>query len=498
MRYSIHKIYLAFSLVVTVLFNAACGGGGSNLAGGGIGGTGITAFGTITGFGSVFVNGIEFETSGSLFDVDDDDTAIEGDLGIGMVVTVTGILNDDGVTGTADSIEYDDEIEGPITSTVDEDPGLETKTFTVFDTTVVVSRSSTVFANAGYATLAQDDVVEISGFVDEAGTLVATRLEGKGMLVFDVTEVEIKGTVSGCTGNCAGVFNIGSIAVSYDPAGVATDLTEMMPSGVVSDGQFVEVKGVLTGATTISASRIELEDEGIGDTGDNKVSIEGLVTEFSGVSSFKVAGQLVDATGAVFTPASLETSLADGMEIEVEGPIVGGVLQAVKAEARGGEIRIDARVQSTMVAADGINGSITLVLDPGNLTVTVDNQTALRDDTGVEALLALGEISTGDFLEVEAFRDEASGNLIATEIRRDAPDDDILQGPVDSCVGSQVTILGLSYTLIDGLTTYEDQNENPLPNGNDFCTAQVAGGFFVKVRDNRVADGVADQAELQD
>jgi hypothetical protein len=323
---------------------------------------------------------------------------------------------------------------------------------------------------------------------------VATRLEGKGPLVLGTTEVEIKGTVSGCAGDCAGTFNITPIDISYDGT---TDLTGM-PGGVVSDGQFVEVKGTLVGANTISAIRIELEDEGIGDTGDNKVSIEGLVSEFSGVGSFRVAGQLVDATGAVFTPASLETGLADGMKIEVEGPIVGGVLQAVKVEARGGEIRIDASVQSTTVAADGINGSITLLLDLDSLTVTVDSQTALRDDTGIKELLALGDISQGDFLEVEAFREDASGNLIATEVRRDALDDDILQGPVDSCVGSQVTILGLSYTLSDGLTTYADQNENPLPNGNDFCTAQAAGGFFVKVRDDLVADGVADEAELQD
>ena len=496
MRYSIHKIYLALSLVVTVLFNAACGGGGSNLAGGGIGGTGITAFGTITGFGSVFVNGIEFETSGSLFDVDDDDTAIEGDLGIGMVVTVTGILNDDGVTGTADSIEYDDEIEGPITSTVDEDPGLETKTFTVFDTTVVVSRSSTVFANAGYATLTQDDVVEISGFVDEAGTLVATRLEGEGTLVPGTTEVELKGTVSGCGCDCINTLNLGSVTVNFDGG---TDLTEV-PGGVVSDGQYVEVKGTLEVDDSISASRIELEDEGLGDTGDDKVSIEGLVSEFIDLGSFKVAGQLVNATSAIsFVPAGLETGLTDGMEVEVEGPIVDGVLQAIGVEARGGEIRIDARVLSTTVDADGINGSITLQLAPGNLTVMVDSQTALRDDTGVEELLALAEIGSTDFLEVEAFRDDASGNLVATEVRRDEVGDDVLQGLVDSCTGGRVFILGLDYILADGTTSYVDEDEVPLVSQTAaaFCDAQAAGGFFVKVKDEFTADGVADEAELE-
>ena len=489
MRYSINKSWLLVSLVVTIITVGGCGGGGGTLAGGGIGGTGITAFGTITGFGSVFVNGIEFETSGTSFDVDDDDTAVEGDLDIGMVVTVTGILNDDGVTGSADSIVYDDEIEGPI-SNLSEDVAAQTKSFNVFDISVVASLSSTAFANTTYAGVADGDVVEISGFVDEAGTLVATRLEEKGLLVLGTTEVEIKGTVEGCTGDCTGAFNIGTTDIVYDGT---TDLSEM-PGGVVSNGQFVEVKGILTGASSIDAIRIELEDEGFDDTtGDDKVSIEGFVSDFNGLSDFLVAGQQVDATGAVFTPTSLV--LADGMEVEVEGPITDGVLRALKVEARGGDIEIEARVQST----DTASGSITLTLHPGNLTVTIDSQTALRDDTGVEDLLALNEINAGDFLEIEAYEDDASGDLVATEIRRDDPNDDILQGPVDSCAGSQVTILGLSYTLSDGLTTYRDQNEILISpqTAVEFCTLQQSTGLFVKVKDELNTDGVADEAELE-
>ena len=493
MRHSIHKTWVAISLVVTILTVIGCGGGGGTLAGGGIGGTGITAFGTITGFGSVFVNGIEFETSGAtVYDVDDDDTKLEDDLGIGMVVTVTGTLNEDGVTGAADRIEYDDEIEGPITSAVDEDLDMQTKTFTVFETTVVVDRNSTVFANASYDTLALNDVVEVSGFFDEAGSLLATRLEGTGTLVPGTTKVELKGTVSGCGGDCINSFNLGSVTVNYDGG---TDLTEV-PGGVVSDGQFVEVKGTLEADNSITATRIELEDEGLGDTGDDKVSIEGLVDcpdIGDCLPSFRVAGQPVDATGADFVPASLEASLADGMEVEVEGPIVGGTLQAIRVEARGGEIRIDARVQSTNVAA----GTVTLVLNPGNLTVTIDSRTELRDETGSVEQLALPDIGAGDFLEIEAYEDTASGDLIATGLRRNEPNDDVLQGPVDSCDGSQVTILGLSYTLSDGFTAYEDENENPLLNASDFCAARVVGGFLVKVKDEITANGVADEAELE-
>ena len=39
---------------------ASCGGGGGQVAEGGIGGTGIST-GTVTGFGSVYVNGVKYD-----------------------------------------------------------------------------------------------------------------------------------------------------------------------------------------------------------------------------------------------------------------------------------------------------------------------------------------------------------------------------------------------------------------------------------------------------
>ena len=84
---------------------------------------------TITGFGSVFVNGVEFDTSGAGFDVDDNPAAMESDLGIGMVVAVTGTVNNDGITGSASLIEYDEAIEGPIAADPVEDADGVTKTW---------------------------------------------------------------------------------------------------------------------------------------------------------------------------------------------------------------------------------------------------------------------------------------------------------------------------------------------------------------------------------
>ena len=76
---------------------AACGGGGSSGGiggtgggGGGIGGTGV-AYGTITAFGSVWVNGVRFDTSAATFKLDDSNVR-QDDLRVGMVVRVDGSI----------------------------------------------------------------------------------------------------------------------------------------------------------------------------------------------------------------------------------------------------------------------------------------------------------------------------------------------------------------------------------------------------------------------
>ena len=85
---------------------AACSSGSdvAGIGGSGITPTGITSSGTITGFGSIIVNGVKFETSTSTFSIDDSPSGSQDDLAVGMRVTVNGTVNSDGVNGTATSV----------------------------------------------------------------------------------------------------------------------------------------------------------------------------------------------------------------------------------------------------------------------------------------------------------------------------------------------------------------------------------------------------------
>ena len=91
---------IALLMAAAAALLSACGGGGSDagVAGAGGGGGGIPAatavsYGTITQFGSIWVNGVEFSTSNASFRVKGQPGAAS-DLRIGMVVRVDGSIND--------------------------------------------------------------------------------------------------------------------------------------------------------------------------------------------------------------------------------------------------------------------------------------------------------------------------------------------------------------------------------------------------------------------
>ena len=496
-----YKGLLITAITLSSVLIAACGGGGGgggggSVAGGGIGGTGMTS-GTVTGFGSVFVNGIEFETDGASRDVDDrtdisngrDDDKV---LDIGMVVTIFGTVNDDGVTGTAERIIYDDEVEGPIAADPVPVPGKDgnTKTFKIFDTTVIVDRNSTVFADTTYDSLARDNLLEVSGYFDGSGNLRATRVEKEGVLVLGSSEVELRGAVKGFDG--VDTFTLAGVTVTFDGMTEFEDLP-----GTVKNGQFIEVEGTLETATAVAATRIEREDDGF-DNNIDEASIEGLVTDYNGINDFRVAGQLVKAGNADFEPASLENTLADGVKVEVEGSIEGGVLKASEVEQRGG----DARISAIVVNSNNTAGTITLQVVQGqpDITVFTDTQTQFEDERDEEKPFDINAIDAGDFLVIEGYVD-GGDNFIAAQVERDEQGDVELRGPADvpptsgDDTNGLVSILGISIAT-DGSTNFEDARDEDI-SGTQFFI-DVENLDLVGFTDKDPADGSADEVEFED
>ncbi len=499
------KSALSAAIALTL---AACGGGADGSSVAGIGGSGFTSSGSVTGFGSVFVNGVEFETGSTTFDIDDSGSGSQDDLAIGMVVKVNGSINDDGITGTATSISFDDEIQGPVTSLSAPDADGIKRTFTVLGTTVIIDGGSTTFDISAkdnvppgtifnFDTIAELNNVEISGFFDSNGTLQATRVELKN-ITFDANSiVEIKGTIANLNNTDFDLGNPSEFTV--DALNAALD---DLPNGL-ANGLLVEVKGTFDTVTKeITATKVEAENNSVDDT--DEFELEGIITDYVDDSSFKIAGISIDASNVTTrVPATL--TLANDLHIEAEGAIVNGTLIAKEIKLEDGTIKVHAPVTSVDVAANTF--TVTPVLGQPPITVTVTTDTQLQDDvTEIEPYTLTHLFNNPGFVEIRGF-DDGNGGITATEVDVKEPDDVIVQGNATEATGDStggtMTVLGVTFSFDDGtITDFEDENDqnlstaqiNTLINAISPTTPQLVK---IKDRNDRPELGVADEIDIE-
>jgi hypothetical protein len=302
----------------------SCGGGGSGMvAGGGIGGTGIISSGVITGFGSIFVNGTEFDTSTADIIVNGEEGSVD-DLDIGRVVTVegTGILDD--INAKAVLVIYDDNVRGPVESILDIDA--TTKEIVVLGQIVIVN-VITKFKNMEFDDLSVDDVVAVSGYFDDNGAIRATFLE---TLDISTLTFEVTGLVESLNTDLK-TFKINGLVIDY------STIADNLPGDILVEGLFVEVEGRLTAGGELLAANLEIADELGGDDGD-EVEIMGFVTEIiseNGIIKFKIGNQEVhvdsDPQVVIYVDGSPD-DIAPGQKLEAEGSLEDGILVADEIE----------------------------------------------------------------------------------------------------------------------------------------------------------------------
>lgn len=488
------------------------GGGSGSGSGGGSGDTGDTsagisgsgkAIGVITQFGSIFVNGVEYDTSEAIIIVNGV-VATEDDLGVGMVVFIQGTVNEDGVTGVAEVVIVDDNLKGPIsaiTSATDEGGTLlDSRQITVLGIDVVVERTGTVFEDTMFETLSQGDLVEVYGFAESGNNIRATRVELKEFIA-GVTKVELYGEVAGLD-TSAETFLLGDYTINY----TAAEFDDIDPT-TFADGILVEVKGTLATAEALIIDATKIEPTGIdaGEAEENgevdvdttlgdedEFRTEGTIEGYDAANqTFIIGGTSVDASSATLVPGNLV--LEDGLIVQVEGTFSGDVLIAEKIRSRRGRIEIEAPVS----ALDPETQTVSLNLGVGVLDVLVTAQTLMDDDRDSrDERFNFEDLQVGDYLEVEAFNNE--GTLTATRLDREDEDEDEikLQAPVDDFVVEEsITLLGLQFG-IDGDTEYESIGGSEVPAEAFF--AQLSAGLLVKLEDEDPLDGVADELGFED
>lgn len=445
---------------------AACGGGGD----GGIGGTGNTqgdvSIGTITNFGSVWVNGVRFNSDNAV--IKRDDSTVDKSLGIdrkgglrrGMQARVDGSISG----ATAQTITVKSAAKGRIETTP------SATQIVVLGQTITIDSSTLIEDNV---TLAQNDYVEVHGMVVAAGKISAGYIERKTTL--DSPPYAVRGIVSGHTAGGT-TFNIGSLTVSTNGA-----ITSDMPSGPW-DGLMVEVKGsncsgVAPVCGTLTATKVEPEDVK-GDVG--AAEIEGFVTALN-VDGFNIGSQKIVTTGAVYV-GGIAADLVVGTKVEVEGSISAGVLLARKVSFRE-SIRIEGN------ATPNVSTSSLTIAGLSGITVEVNSLTKFSGVVG------LANISAGSHIEVRG-RPGLGNNVVATEIKTGGGGNAnrvILQA-IATVSGTNVTLLGITFDA-SAMSTFKDVNDNVINSTQFFSLATT--GKLIKARGGLNGSTVTWNQEIQ-
>jgi hypothetical protein len=471
--------------LVGLLIGCGSGGGGASTGTGGTASGSAAASGTVTGFGSVFVNGKKFETND--VEVRHDgiterctiSQATRCGLEEGMTVKVSGDFS--GSSHRATTIVQEDTLEGPITN-VD----VLNSQFSVLGQTVLVDDMTRFDSGVNLTNLVDGNIVEVSGFVKADGIVVASFVERKAGIGCGADGCEIKGVVKNHD-HATTSFQIGGLTVIYDIDGTIPDtiIGDMpIPSGSNWNGLFMEVKGTAfnSGTSTLTATKVERENQGFGNNMD-EFEVEGFVTRVDGAGDFFIGTTHVLTTANTQFRGGMIDEIVVGAKLSAEGRLANGILTAKHVK-----FHASAKLEGNIVKIDANTFGITGL--PGVL-VTVNSQTEFKLDSGN----TLNSLPDGSHVRVRG-RVSGDSSVIATRIEQRSGDTDVdLQGPVKSMSDPILTILGVPVNTTG--MRFEGLDDGVISREAFFGV--VKEGTLVKVKGKLVGGVVVwEEAELED
>jgi hypothetical protein len=318
-RRTVNALYPLFVITGFLVLGVSCSGSGDTLAGGGIGGTGVTvaSVGTITGFGSVIVNGVVYETTGAEVFVENTlkgsgDPAVIRYLSPGMVVRVEGRLSTGGAAG-ADRVFFSNDLKGAVESMREPDsfPRL-----VILGQTIVMD-DRTVFQGAAPASIVAGMVLEVSGYPDEAGNLVATYVKKVADSLAPDDRVEIKGVVQNLVPGLQ-TFRINRLTVDYSGSDFG---------GRLQTGQLLRVVGRPGEVDLLIADRLEPEEE-FGPGTFELVDLEGIITHSETPGEFRIGRYTISVDPQTSYIDLTPQDLSRGTRVIVHGTLADRVIFA--------------------------------------------------------------------------------------------------------------------------------------------------------------------------
>ncbi len=404
---------------------SACGGDSTS-------NTGNLTSGVITGFGSVFVNGVEYDTTGATI-TRNGAPVNETDLAIGQVVTLRGSTNGNG-GGTAVSIAYNDEIRGM----VDVNDFVNSSSLTVMGLTVRIDPATTVFNSqvtgvTGFDTIQAGNIVEISGSRLDDTTIQASYIDVK-LAAHNGEEIEVKGKVSALATTS---FQIGSMVV---------DITTASTPANLSDGMFVEVKSTQgkNANGELVASRVEPSRSGIEGESGEEIEISGPIGINPSAAGFMLNGTAVVIDQNTSFEHGTSSMISEGMQVEVEG-ILNDSGQLL-AQQIAFEEAVETELMGTVSAVDTNNHSLTVM----GLAIGTSTRTIFKDDSPAAIrFFDLADIIANDQVKISFYQDDASGALMARKVKRIAMGNqsEEIDGVIETINGNLLTVAGITIDI---------------------------------------------------
>jgi hypothetical protein len=374
-----HRLAVWMTAAVLAAVIGGCGGGGVD-----VGGTGSPAVsynvGTVTGFGSVVVDGVAFKSSNASVRAENaPGAAAVAEAKLGHQVELE--LEKD---GEAKAINVEAKAIGPVSAKPD------AASFVVLGQTVRANADAgagpvTVFD--GYASIADvlvGDVLEVHGLArrDVAGApfIQATRIEKRQAQPGFLRVAGVMGELNGQT------FKIGGLTVDASSAVI-------VPANLrLANGLSVVVFGNTFNAATqtLTATHVRIKDR----RGSDRVEayLSGTVSLLdANASMFDVQGVKVSYAGARITPAS--QNLANGQYVRLRGRFAeDGSFVATRVDIRKPGQGDDTEVE--------LKGTIS-AWDPATQIATVRDVPVQTAGVALQSCPATG-LAVGLFVEIKA------------------------------------------------------------------------------------------------
>jgi hypothetical protein len=437
------------ALVLAILSGCDAAGSGQ-IADGGIRGTG-SSVGPVSGFGSVFVNGVEFFTNRILNQEVEGNDGIngEGDLHEGMILRIEGDWHKDG-TGDAESMEYDDSQRGTVSglNVIEVGKRLE---FTVHHQPVIAD-VQTVFKGKSLATLADGDFVRVSAWRQADGKYRASYI-GVNPAQYGDDPIEVEGPADGID-QALNRFTMNGLVIEYADRVFAGELSE----DTLAPGTYYEVEGKLVDGV-LQASRIQPDDFRRYQKNGKDIELAGPV-----LSDYDNNNQSFSLNGLTIRVTPGETELEDlssfndlktGLLVQVEGAFIAPtVIRATEIELREGDAEIEGDVETGSVTGDSFR--------VGGVRVRVTPQTMITDDESDERLkfndlnpaLVQPKIVSVEVSGLERKNEFGATYIDALQIERELSDDAAneyeLEGRLQGIKGYDIQLLGTWIRTTEG------------------------------------------------